>query len=85
MAKGDVTYKVTDLHINRTGAGIDVSANSTKYVEDEDGTKQSIGSWTGSVSYPAAGFGSKTMSELQAGLVAEIKGKNPAVAAKTIT
>ena len=86
MAAGDVTYQLTDFSANRTGATTVVfRGNATKYVEDEDGSKQSIGSWTGSVSYPKAGIGTKTLAEVNADLIADIKAKNAAVAAKTIT
>lgn len=86
MAKGDVSYLLTDFSANRTGAStVEFRGNVTKYVEDEDGTKQSIGSWTGSVSYPKAGIGTKTLAEVNADLIAEVKAKNAAVASKTIT
>ena len=86
MAKGDVTYLLTDFSANRTLAStVEFRGNATKYVEDEDGTKQSIGSWQGTVSYPKAGIGSKTLAEINSDLIAEIKAKNAAVASKTIS
>ena len=85
MAKGDVTYRLTDLHVNETGAQIEAAANATKYLEDEDGTLQSIGSWTGRLLYARAGFGARTFASIRTDLIAEIKAKNAAVAAKTIS
>jgi hypothetical protein len=84
MAKGDLSYKVSDISINRMGAQIEVRANATKLLEDEDGTVQFLGSWTGTLKYPSAGFGAKTMTQLSNELIAEIKAKNAAIAAKTI-
>ena len=85
MAKGDVSYKLSNMSVNRMGAEVSVSGNATKLIEDEDGSVQSLGSWTGSLTYPTAGFGAKTFSQVNADLIAEIKAKNAAVAAKTIT
>lgn len=85
MAKGDVTYMLTDFTASRIGATVDFRGNVTKYLEDEDGTKQSIGSWVGSVSYAKAGAGSKTLAEVNSDIIAAVKAKNAAVSAKVIT
>lgn len=84
MAKGDVTYKVTDFTVNRTGAQATVRANATKFVEDEDGALQSIGSWTGTLSYVPATLAAKTISTVLTELTAEIKARNAAISGKTI-
>ena len=86
MAKGDVTYLLTDFCANRTGATtVEFRGNVTKYVEDEDGAQQSIGSWTGRLSYPKAGFGARTFASVRADLIAEIKAKNAALSGKAVT
>lgn len=85
MAAGAVTYRLTDAHINRTGANVTVNGNATKYVEDDDGVLQSFGNWGGTVTYTVAVFAAKTGAQLNADLIAEIKAKNAAVASKTIT
>jgi hypothetical protein len=84
MATGAVTYKLTDMRVNETGPQIEVHANATKYVEDEDGALQSIGSWTGKLSYAKAGFGARTFLSVRNDIIAEIKAKNAAVENKTI-
>ena len=85
MAKGDVTYKLSDAHINRMGAQVEVRGNATKLIEDEDGSIQSLGSWSATLMYPTAGFGAKTIAQLNTDLIAEVKAKNAAVQDKTIT
>lgn len=85
MAKGDVTYMLTNFSVNRIGATVDFTGNVSKYVEDEDGTKQSIGSWVGSVSYPKAGISSVTLGAVNSDLIAAVKAKNASVSGKTIT
>jgi hypothetical protein len=84
MAKGDVTYRISDIHINRLGAQAEAKANATKFVEDEDGTLQSIGSWTARLTYTPAALSAKTVAQLNTELITEIKAKNAAIAAKTI-
>lgn len=84
MAKGDVNFRLSDMHINRMGAQVEVRGNATKLIEDEDGSLQSLGSWVGVVAYPVAGFGARTMSSINADVITEIKSKNAAIASKVI-
>ena len=84
MAKGDVSFKLSDFRGNRMGGQVEVSGNVTKLLEDEDGVKHSLGSWQATVLYATAGFGARTMASINADLIAEIKAKNAAIASKTI-
>lgn len=85
MPTGAVFYKITHLHADETGAQVEVSANVTKWVEDEDGAMQSIGSWAGRLSYAKAGFGARTFASVRAELLAEIKAKHQALSGKTLS
>lgn len=85
MAAGSISYKLSDFSGNRMGAQVEVRGNVTKLLEDEDGVIHSLGSWQASVMYATAGFGARTMASINADLIAEIKAKNAAISAKTIT
>ena len=85
MAAGAVSFKLTDIHINEVGTQVEVSVNVTKWLEDDDGAQNSIGSWTGRLSYAKAGFGSRTLASVRSDMIAEVKAKNSALSGKAVS
>ncbi len=83
------TYKITNGQWDETGAGVTFRCNITRWIEDPDDAANLIsqGSWVGSVTYPKAGVGARTLANIRQDLIDAAKAdtRNAALAAKTIT
>lgn len=85
MALGTLTYRLTDLTMSLLGSTIAVTANVSKWIENDLGQNITDSSFAVTHTYPVAGFTAKTISQIQADLIADAKAQNAALSGKTIT
>jgi len=85
MAAGTVTFKVTNGSFNlNIGSNVQVDADVAKFIEDDLGGLNTVGTWHVTRSYALAGFGAMTITQIKTDIINDAKAQNAPLAGKTI-
>lgn len=87
MAAGTIQFVINsvNLTIDPIAQIITVGGSASKYITDDLGGQIVIATYQGTVTYPVAGAGTKTLAQIKSDLLTAMQAQNPALQGKTVS